>query len=998
MTTTVFRIAPSGGDYASFTEFEADRGVGIPTSPASGETWFIEVESGLADNSCNITQPNADSYIHIVAASGFEHNGDQNSTTAANLSLGTIGFRITFENIIINSIGRARFTSRYKQCIFLSATRLDGGTFESCFFPARGQTRLITIQFSEGTYFKNCTMEGFSDCAIVDQRVFTVGLTFENCAFINCNEVYRDNRDLVTYPSVPDAVFDNCATDLAPIGTNHVSITTADFVDTANDNFIPAIGGALEKSGIHFGSETEVSKDVAGNERVYWDIGAFASPASINGGVPKSYLRVSSPNVTQAVTDFPVFLDLKYMAPSFWGKMKENVTRFEFTDLTEFTNSFTFFPFGSTTPTVTDGVLSIQNRGFYTNDDTVSRKIRIKIRSKSITTGNQNIVFCADTSSNYARISFGETGAQLVYVVSGTTTFKGFVPYLNGYSFTSTDFNDFVLDIEERDIKFYANDNLCTTETLPIELLGFAKHGFEGDFNAGGMDIDYFEVRPLGSEAGSLRIFNDQHIECAREIVDCKPGGLRFTKTPSIPSTLVDTPNIVSVKTVNIEISDLQFNVPQGSSGFYLFGNHTGGALVRLSIFDFGSGEFFTYSSGATLTVDGHPAQDIENYRGCNRTVFTVTVDSPSDFYRPRIGSSIDEPPVGYNDSTEGSFICHRFWITDDAGNVTLDYNFDAQSSGTTVPNLVGTGNDGVLGNFPENTNLHWLNGTGEAHFKANLSNLTDNVFSLYYDGATADYAVNETFGRNATWSKYAFVWHGNDDTESTGNFTLTAFGNVELGNFSTGLGRGTKFDGIDDYVETDASYTRDLSEPFSIGVKFPIPPTINDRHWFFGTAGQYRLGSGGGSDWRLGGTATYPQKASAKFRDNLHYFTSSSGLTGATQTFYNGDSTLHAVKTATANSSPSSTLRLGSINTTSGFITAGLDEVRVIHEELSAEYVGMEYVNQATPLSFYEISVEFANIPSGEVKETFYYSARGWFKSGTAQYNTQNGWQSFIG
>ena len=96
-----------------------------------------------------------------------------------------------------------------------------------------------------------------------------------------------------------------------------------------------------------------------------------------------------------------------------------------------------------------------------------------------------------------------------------------------------------------------------------------------------------------------------------------------------------------------------------------------------------------------------------------------------------------------------------------------------------------------------------------EMHVK--IPSLTS-TFVLYveYDGVSSDYAVTDTYGRNAVWSDYIAVYHYNDDpgsgslTDATGNgHTATAVGSMTSGDLVDGaIGKAWDFDGSDDRVE----------------------------------------------------------------------------------------------------------------------------------------------------------------------------------------------------
>lgn len=60
-----------------------------------------------------------------------------------------------------------------------------------------------------------------------------------------------------------------------------------------------------------------------------------------------------------------------------------------------------------------------------------------------------------------------------------------------------------------------------------------------------------------------------------------------------------------------------------------------------------------------------------------------------------------------------------------------------------------------------------------EMHVKVPSLTSTVSIF-VDWDGVRADYAVTDTFGRNAVWSDYTIVLHGDSTTESSGNNTLT--------------------------------------------------------------------------------------------------------------------------------------------------------------------------------------------------------------------------------
>jgi hypothetical protein len=71
-----------------------------------------------------------------------------------------------------------------------------------------------------------------------------------------------------------------------------------------------------------------------------------------------------------------------------------------------------------------------------------------------------------------------------------------------------------------------------------------------------------------------------------------------------------------------------------------------------------------------------------------------------------------------------------------------------------------------------------------EMHVKIPSLTSTTSIY-VDWDGVRSDYGVTDTYGRNAVWSDYAGVWHGDDTTDSkagTNNLTLTGSGTYSAG------------------------------------------------------------------------------------------------------------------------------------------------------------------------------------------------------------------------
>lgn len=75
----------------------------------------------------------------------------------------------------------------------------------------------------------------------------------------------------------------------------------------------------------------------------------------------------------------------------------------------------------------------------------------------------------------------------------------------------------------------------------------------------------------------------------------------------------------------------------------------------------------------------------------------------------------------------------------------------------------------------------------GELHVKytGTLSSSADTDIQIHADGASSDYAVGATYGRNAVWSDYEHVFHCNESSPASG--LTDATGNLDLGsNYGT--------------------------------------------------------------------------------------------------------------------------------------------------------------------------------------------------------------------
>lgn len=97
---------------------------------------------------------------------------------------------------------------------------------------------------------------------------------------------------------------------------------------------------------------------------------------------------------------------------------------------------------------------------------------------------------------------------------------------------------------------------------------------------------------------------------------------------------------------------------------------------------------------------------------------------------------------------------------------------------------------------------------TGELHVKyaGTLSSTVDTQIQIHANGTSSDYSVTGTYGRNAVWSDFELVSHDGGAGDSTGNHTPTAYGGVTSGGVDAVVGKGTEYDGVNDYVSVGST------------------------------------------------------------------------------------------------------------------------------------------------------------------------------------------------
>lgn len=305
------------------------------------------------------------------------------------------------------------------------------------------------------------------------------------------------------------------------------------------------------------------------------------------------------------------------------------------------------------------------------------------------------------------------------------------------------------------------------------------------------------------------------------------------------------------------------------------------------------------------------------------------------------------------------------------------------------------TKNDGVTRLATEIVSIDTSASIGELHFLADtLSSASDTKFRIYCNAneTLSQPAADETYGRNAVWANYTGVWHLEEDPsgtapqmiDSTGGYFLTSSGSM-LSNDSVNaqLGLGIDFDGSNDFLQASASIG---NEDFS---KFFYSTWVNssDSSSVIELMGTVNDGSSVTVSITLnrdldltafadGYVQVYIRDSAA---DQLNAgVKSNTGITDGTwnhfacnidtsnnllEVYINGSSQTISYRTQ---QTPSSFLGFdyplffGARNargTADRFYVGQLDEKRLLTgNNLSADWISAEYVNQNAPSTFYSV------------------------------------------
>lgn len=249
-----------------------------------------------------------------------------------------------------------------------------------------------------------------------------------------------------------------------------------------------------------------------------------------------------------------------------------------------------------------------------------------------------------------------------------------------------------------------------------------------------------------------------------------------------------------------------------------------------------------------------------------------------------------------------------------------------------------------------------------EMHVKVPSLTSTTDIY-VDWDGVRSDYAVADTYGRNAVWSDYNVAIHlATNAVDSAGNATtISVENNITYNVSSSPLGSSADFNGSNSYIR----YTKTNSVPVG-----STPNTVS--YWvrpeLITTANQ-----GHTSQW------TYATSGNAQFTGTRSF--SGYGFANSDAYVYNMTSSNYPISTwvyiTTTNASANNYLYInGSLLYTSGsrlsftgqgpwtlgrqgelpaeYFDGQLREVRTRSTEVSANWITTEYNNQSDEATFW--------------------------------------------
>jgi hypothetical protein len=336
MATEVVHTVGSGGDYADLAAWSA----------AQARNLVSANEIAVAEIVGTLTEP---SYVPISTSAGWSTDSTRRIVIRAAAPFnGTLGagsklvlgssspygmafsaaLHVSIENLEVEYTGTSRAVNgsvlRISGCFIYGSSITDPNVLLLC---DSAELNSSVFQSSARGYDARNVTATVDNCGFFAlSGLSTYGLLTDSGTTVR-NTVSAGWRDADIY-GTPGTDSNNATLD-GSVGATISTATGVDFVDYGSGDYRPTATGALFKAGtnpLSPLSNPDDWKDITGKTRAYWDIGAFAAPASLAENThlatfttrPTDTGASGGPNVAGTETNYPGYIDLSEAPQALW--------------------------------------------------------------------------------------------------------------------------------------------------------------------------------------------------------------------------------------------------------------------------------------------------------------------------------------------------------------------------------------------------------------------------------------------------------------------------------------------------------------------------------------------------------------------------------------------------------------------------------------------------------------------------------------------------------
>jgi hypothetical protein len=267
-----------------------------------------------------------------------------------------------------------------------------------------------------------------------------------------------------------------------------------------------------------------------------------------------------------------------------------------------------------------------------------------------------------------------------------------------------------------------------------------------------------------------------------------------------------------------------------------------------------------------------------------------------------------------------------------------------------------------------------------EIHVRVPSLTTTTTIYADY-DGVRADYAVTDTYGRNAVWSGYQVVAHANDATSTTvvssvDGTTGTKNSSTNVTEVDSKVGKGQNHANRDDFINWGANF----GNKADLTVQGWVYRKSNQQgSWqvYRGNTSQFSfaLGANAGASYRLWGVQFTNVGNGYRLTQGsimdlntwyMNHFVMREGSSNASLLYMNGvlDATNSGVS-GTWHKSSTANCHIGRrVPSTGEGLQGEWDEFRIYDGILSADWISTEYNNQSDVATFFGTVTDVGGAP----------------------------------